>query len=44
MRTFPKHVYKPDGKNAFGSWTGGLLGALGKEMDDFSEFHKQWYI
>ena len=44
MRTFTEHVYTPDGKEAFGTWTGGLLGVLNKQMEDFSEFHKKWYV
>lgn len=44
MRTFPENVYKLDGRAAFGTWTGGWLGVIGKQMDDFNEFHKQWYI
>jgi len=44
IRTFPEHLYRPDGTPAFGKWTGGLLGVLGKQMEDFTEFHKQWYI
>lgn len=44
MRIFPEHVYKPNGERAFGSWTGGLIGVFGKQMEDFTEFHKQWYI
>jgi hypothetical protein len=44
MRTLPENLYRPDGTAAFGTWTGGLLGVLGKQMEDFGEFHKQWYI
>lgn len=44
MRTFPENVYKLDGTAAFGTWTGGWLGVIGKQMEDFNEFHKQWYI
>ncbi len=44
MRTLPENVYRPDGTTRFGTWTGGLIGVLGKQMEDFSEFHKQWYI
>lgn len=44
MRTLPENLYRPDGSEAFGTWTGGLLGVLGKQMEDFTEFHKQWYI
>lgn len=44
MRTFSENVHKLDGTAAFGSWTGGWLGVVGKQMEDFNEFHKQWYI
>ena len=44
MRTFPENVYTLDSEKAFPSWTGGLLGVTGKQMEDFAEFHKQWYI
>ena len=44
MRTFPENVYTPDGEKAFPSWTGGLIGVAGKQMEDFAEFHQQWYI
>ncbi len=44
MRTLPENVYKMDGTAAFGTWTGGVLGVLGKQMEDFNEFHRQWYI
>lgn len=44
MRTFPENLYKLDGTQAFGQWTGGWLGVLQKQMGDFTEFHKQWYI
>ena len=44
MRTLPENIYRSDGKRAFGSWSGGLLGVVGKQMEDFTEFHKQWYI
>jgi hypothetical protein len=44
IRTFPENVYKPDGKKAFSSWSGGLIGVVGKQMQDFSEFSEEWYI
>lgn len=44
MRTFTENVYELDGTAAFGTWTGGLLGVVGKQMEDFNEFHKQWYL
>ena len=44
MRTFPENVYTENWEPAFPTWTGGLLGVAGKQMEDFSEFHRQWYI
>jgi hypothetical protein len=44
IRTFPENLYRPDGQQAFESWTGGWIGVLGKQMNDANEFHKQWYI
>lgn len=44
MRTFPENVYQLDGTAAFETWTGGMLGVLAKQMEDFNEFHKRWYI
>lgn len=44
IRTFPENVYELDGTAAFGTWTGGLLGVVGKQMDEFNEFHKRWYL
>ena len=44
MRTFPENVYKPEGERAFASWSGGFLGVIKNQMEDFVEFHKQWYI
>ena len=44
MRTFPEHVYKLDGSPAFETWSGGMLGVLGKQMEDFATFNQQWYI
>jgi hypothetical protein len=44
LRNLPQNVYKLDGSQAFSTWTGGLIGVLGKQMEDLTEFHKQWYI
>ena len=44
MRTFPEHLVRPDGTKAFGGWTGGLLGVVKEQLDDFGEFHRQWYV
>ncbi len=44
MRTLPENVFNIDGTPAFGTWTGGMIGVLGKQMEDFTELHKRWYI
>lgn len=44
LRTLPENVFKLDGSPAFGRWTGGLLGVLGKQMEDFNQFSHDWYL
>ena len=44
IRTFPEHLMTPDGGQAFPTWTGGWLGFLNKQMEDFNEVHKRWYL
>lgn len=34
LRTLPENVYQLDGSPAFGTWTGGLLGVVGKQMNE----------
>lgn len=41
MRTLPENVYKLDGTKAFDTWQGGMLGVLGKQMEDLNSFTKQ---
>lgn len=42
LRTLPEKLLTPDGNPAFGTWTGGLLGVLGKQMEDLNEFGRRW--
>lgn len=42
MRTFPEHLRLPNGDAAYGTWTGGILGVTGKQMEDFSDFIDRW--
>ncbi len=44
MRTFTENLMKPDGTKAYSQWTGGLLGVITHQMEDFNEFHKEWYL
>jgi hypothetical protein len=44
IRTLPERVYNLDGTPAFGTWTGGWLGVLGKQLEDANEFHRRWWM
>ena len=44
IRTFPQNLMRPDGVKAYPGWTGGLLGVVSKQMDDYRDFHKKWYV
>lgn len=44
IRTFPENLLNPDGTDAYSKWTGGLFGVLQKQMEDFTDFHKKWYL
>lgn len=42
IRTLPEKLRRPDGMAAFGTWEGGWLGVLAKQMDDANEAARQW--
>jgi hypothetical protein len=44
IRTLPENIYKLDGSAAYGTWTGGLLGVLSKQMEDVGKFSEDWYL
>lgn len=44
IRTFPENLYKVNGEAAYQQWSGGVLGVLGKQMEDFNDFTKKWYL
>ena len=44
IRTFPEHLRTLSGDRAYAAWTGGLLGVVTQQMDDFNDFHSQWYL
>lgn len=44
IRTMPENVYNLDGTKAFGAWSGGLIGVLGGQMKDNTEFHERWWV
>lgn len=44
IRSFSENVKTMDGESAFEKWTGGWLGVMTQQMEDFNEFHKKWYV
>ena len=44
IRTLPENVKTLTGESAFGAWTGGLIGVVGNQMNDFNQFHRDWYL
>ena len=44
IRTFPENLKTPTGSRAYSEWSGGWLGVMNKQMEDFNDFHKQWYL
>jgi hypothetical protein len=44
IRTFPENLMNPDGSRAYPEWSGGLFGVLAKQMEDFNDFHRRWYL
>jgi hypothetical protein len=44
MRTFPSQIQNLDGTAAYATWTGGLIGVMSKQMEDFEDLHREWYL
>lgn len=44
MRTLPENTLELDGTHAFEQWSGGLLGVVGKQLQDHQELHKRWWL
>lgn len=42
LRTLPEKLYLPNGKQAFGTWTGGMLGVVKEQMEDLNEASMTW--
>lgn len=42
VRTLPEKLALPDGRPAFGAWTGGWLGVLNKQLEDVNNFGQAW--
>jgi len=43
-RTFPENTFKPDGSPGFSHWEGGFLGVTSNQLQDFNDFHAQWWL
>lgn len=43
MRTFPQHVADMNGVHPFPEYSGGVLGVLSKEMEEFTDMNRQWF-
>lgn len=44
VRTFPEKLRTPDGQRAFPFRIGGLLEVATQQMEDFNDFHDDWYL
>ena len=44
IRTFPENLTRLDGSRAYSTWTGGLIGVSGKQLEDFNDFHRLWWL
>ena len=44
IRTFPENVFNLDNTTAYSQWTGGILGVLEKQMEDFTDLNNKWYV
>ena len=44
IRTLPENLYNPNGELSYSKWEGGMFGVLGKQMEDFNDFNKKWYM
>ncbi len=44
LRTMPENIYLLNGDHAYGSWSGGWLGVMNKQLEDLNAFSKDWYL
>lgn len=42
IRTLPSKLHHPDGRAAYGEWSGGFLGVLVREMEDGNAAARRW--
>lgn len=44
LRTLPENVRNLDGTHPYGTWSGGWLGIVGKQMEDLKQFSHDWFL
>ena len=44
IRTLPEKLRTPDGRRAYSSVSGGLLGVLSVQMNNVNEIARDWYL
>jgi hypothetical protein len=44
IRTFPENLFLYDGTGAYQQWSGGWLGVISKQMEDFNDACKKWFL
>lgn len=44
IRTFPERLRMPDGRQAYDTWTGSMIGVLNAQMEDVNEMTHEWYL
>lgn len=44
IRTFPEKLRTPDGRRAYSSVSGGMLGVLSAQMDNVNQTTRDWYV
>jgi len=44
IRTFPEHLKTAAGTRAYPEWTGARIGVMKRQIKDFNDFHRQWYL
>lgn len=42
VRKLPSKLFHPDGTQAYNEWSGGLLGVVGREMEDYTDAMASW--
>lgn len=44
IRTFPENLFFSNGASAYQQWSGGWLGVMSNQMEDFNDACKKWFL